>query len=150
MDSIDRKLINILQKDGQISHEKLGHAVGLSVSAVNERVKKLQKQGIITGWHAAISPQKVGFDVLAFLYVLLGEKSDERTFLQEVQKIKEVLEYHHITGEWSYLLKVRCKNIQHLESVLGDKIKRLSAVVRTHTVIALSTQLERNELPVEE
>ncbi len=150
MDRVDQQLIALVQDDAQISHEKLGKVVGLSVSAVGERLKKLQKRGVILGWRAEICPQKAGFSVLAFLYVLLSERSDEQEFLKGVEKIPEVLECHHITGDWSYLLKIRCKDVQHLEAVLGEKVKKLSSVVRTHTMIALSSPLERSTLPIED
>lgn len=149
MDAIDLKLLSLLQAEGRTSNEKLGDAIGLSVSAVNERIKKLQKQGIVLGWEARISPQKVGLDVLAFIHILLGEKIDEGLFLKKVEKVPEILECHHITGDWSYLLKVRCKTISHFESILGEKIKVIPGVLRTQTLIALSSPLERTSLPLE-
>ena len=149
MDAIDLKLLSLLQVEGRTSHEKLGDAIGLSVSAVNERIKKLQKQGIVLGWEARISPQKVGLDVLAFMHILLGERIDEGSFLKEIEKIPEILECHHITGDWSYLLKVRCKTIRHFELILGERIKVIPGVLRTQTLIALSSPLERTSLPLE-
>jgi Lrp/AsnC family leucine-responsive transcriptional regulator len=86
---------------------------------------------------------------LSFVQILLGENSDENTFLMKIDKIPEVLECHHITGEWSYLLKVRCRNIHHFEQVLGEKIKSIPGILRTHTQIALSSPLERTILPLE-
>lgn len=149
MDIIDNTIISLLQVEGRTSCEKLSSIVGLSVSAVNERIKKLQKQGVITGWGANICPQKVGLEVLSFVQVLLGEKCDEKSFLSEIAKIREILECHHITGEWSYLLKIRCRNINHFETVLGKKLKSIPGILRTHTLIALSTPLERTILPLE-
>lgn len=149
MDAIDKTIVSLLQAEGRTSCEKISSIVGLSVSAVNERIKRLQKQGIITGWGANICPQKVGLDVLSFVQVLLGERCDEERFLAEIAKIPEILECHHITGEWSYLLKVRCRNINHFETVLGEKLKPIPGILRTHTLIALSSPLERTILPLE-
>ena len=149
MDDIDKKIVSLLQVEGRISCEKIGSTIGLSVSAANERIKKLQKQGIITGWGAQISPQKMGFDILSFVQILLGENNNENSFLENIVKIPEVLECHHITGEWSYLIKLRCKNIHHFEQVLGKKIKPIPGILRTHTLIALSSPLERTILPLE-
>lgn len=148
MDEIDKKIISFLQAEGRMSCEKISSMVGLSVSAINERIKRLQKNEIILGWGAHISPKKVGLDILSFVQILLGEKA-ERGFLNEIKKIPEVLECHHITGEWSYLIKVRCRNIHHFEQVLGEKIKPISGILRTHTLIALSSPLERTILPLE-
>lgn len=149
MDAIDKTIVSLLQAEGRTSCDKISSIVGLSVSAVNERIKRLQKQGVITGWGANICPQKVGLDVLSFVQVLLGERCDEKVFLAEIIKISEILECHHITGEWSYLLKIRCKNIHHFETVLGEKLKPIPGILRTHTLIALSTPLERTILPLE-
>lgn len=150
MDAIDKKIISLLQVEGRTSCEKISSVVGLSISAVNERIKKLQKQEIIIGWGAHICPQKVGFDVLSFIQILLGKNVlDEKSFLIDIAKIPEVLECHHITGEWSYLLKMRCRTIGHLENILGEKIKQIPGILRTHTLIALSSPLERATLPLE-
>jgi Lrp/AsnC family transcriptional regulator, leucine-responsive regulatory protein len=149
MDAIDKTIVSLLQAEGRTSCDKLSSIVGLSVSAVNERIKRLQKQGIITGWGANICPKKVGLDVLSFVQVLLSERSDEEKFLAKISKIPEILECHHITGEWSYLLKVRCRNITHFETVLGEKLKPIPGILRTHTLIALSSPLERTILPLE-
>ena len=149
MDVTDKKIIAFLQAEGRTSCDKISSVVGLSVSAVNERIKRLQKQEIIIGWGAHICPKKMGLDILSFVQILLGEKSDENKFLTEIKKITEVLECHHITGEWSYLIKVRCRNINHFEHVLGEKLKPIPGILRTHTIIALSSPLERTTLPLE-
>ena len=149
MDAIDKTIISLLQAEGRTSCEKISSIVGLSISAVNERIKRLQKQGVITGWGANICPQKIGLDILSFVQVLLGERCDEKGFLNEIDKIPEILECHHITGEWSYLLKVRCRNITHFETILGEKLKPIPGILRTHTLIALSSPLERTILPLE-
>jgi Lrp/AsnC family leucine-responsive transcriptional regulator len=149
MDAIDKKIVSLLQAEGRTSCEKISSIVDLSVSAVNERIKRLQKQGVITGWGAHICPQKVGLDVLSFVQILLGERCNEKAFLTEITKIPEILECHHITGEWSYLLKVRCQNINNFETILGEKIKPIPGILRTHTLIVLSSPLERTVLPLE-
>jgi Lrp/AsnC family leucine-responsive transcriptional regulator len=149
MDPIDKKILSVLQTESRTSCDKISSVVGLSVSAVNERIKRLQKQQIILNWGVHICPKKIGLDILSFVSILLGEKSDEKKFINEISKIPEVLECHHITGEWSYLIKIRCKNIHHLEQILGERIKPIPGILRTHTTIALSSPLERTVLPLE-
>lgn len=146
MNSTDCKILHLLQTDGRKSYDKIGKAVGLSISAVNERIKKMQKQGIILGWNINVCPKKIGLDVLAFVLILLGK--DEAPFLTEIAKIPEILECHHVTGEWSYILKVRTNTISNFELLLGKKIKKLPGILRTHTLIALSSPLERTTLPL--
>lgn len=142
MDEIDTKLIELIQIDCRSSYGELGASVGLSVSAVNERLKKLQAQGIIRGWRGVIDPKAIGLEVLAFIYVQLDRPNHEKDFKQFVQNVNEVEECHHVTGEWSYLMKVRTKTIAELENLISEKIKGAKGIVRTHTVIALSSPKE--------
>lgn len=149
MDLVDKKLLFLLQEDGRTSCDSLSTEVGLSVSAVSERIKKLQKHKIITGWEARINPKKVGLELLAFVEIAIDGQVNTRLFLEQMEAIPEILECHHMTGGWSYLLKVRCKNTDHFENVL-TKIKTATGVSRTHTSIALSSPVDRTKLPMEE
>ena len=142
LDDIDRRLIQQVQVDGRASYGELGAIVGLSVSAINERLKKLQAQKIIRGWRAEIDPKAIGLEVLAFVYVQLDRPNHERDFKQVVLTFEEVEECHHITGEWSYLMKVRAKSISALECLISEKIKASEGIVRTQTVIVLSSPKE--------
>ncbi len=142
MDEIDKKLIQLVQMDSRASYGELGAAVGLSVSAVNERLKKLQAQQIIRGWRAQIDPKAIGLEVLAFIYVQLDRPNNERKFKELVLNFEEVEECHHVTGEWSYLMKVRTRSISELEYLISEKIKASEGIVRTQTVIALSSPKE--------
>lgn len=147
MDEIDRKLIALAQADGRASYAELGAAVGLSVSAVNERLKKLLAGGTITGWGARVSPQALGLDVLAFISVLLDRPEHDAPFRAAMAALPAVQECHHLTGEWSYLLKLRVAGTAALERFLSEELKALPGVLRTHTVIALSTVKETACLP---
>lgn len=148
MDDIDRKIIDRIQVDGRASLAEIGVAAGLSVSAVNERLKKLQTSGVVTGWTARVSPRAVGLDVLAFVNVLLDRPDHDEPFRAAVAGFAAVQECHHLTGEWSYLLKVRVIDTAALERFLSETLKRLPGVGRTHTMIALSTVKETPTLPI--
>lgn len=147
MDEIDRKLIAVAQTDGRASYAEMGAAVGLSVSAVNERLKKLQTGGVITGWSARVAPAKVGLDVLAFVHVLLDRPEHDAPFRAAMLALPAVQECHHVTGDWSYLLKVRVADTAALERFLGEHLKRVPGVVRSHTAIALSSVKESAAVP---
>lgn len=142
MDEIDKKIIQLIQIDGNASYAELGAKVGLSVSAINERLKKLQTQQVIQGWRAQINPKAIGLEVLAFIYVQLDRPKHEQDFKQVVMQFDEVEECHHVTGEWSYLMKVRTRSIAELENLISHKIKDSEGIVRTQTVIALSSPKE--------
>jgi len=148
MDEIDRKIIAHMQRDARASYAEVGAAVGLSVSAVNERLKKLQAAGTIRGWRADLDPDAVGFGLLAFVLVLLDRPEHEAGFRAAMVDTPAVLECHHVTGEWSYLLKVRASGTAALEEVLARRIKSAPGVSRTLTTIALSSIKETAALPV--
>ena len=146
MDQKDRKLLRHIQRDARLSHSRLGRLVGLSTSAVNERLRKLKQQGILKKYVAILNPDSVSLEVCAFIQVLLRNPEDENAFLERVRDLPEVLECHHVTGQFSYLLKVRAPNVSHLELLLRDAIKNLEGVTRTETLIVLSSPKETTEL----
>jgi Lrp/AsnC family transcriptional regulator, leucine-responsive regulatory protein len=146
MDDIDKKIIEIAQLHGRASYNEFGEAVGLSVSAINERLKKLQSQGVIRGWTAQIDSKVIGLEVLAFIYVQIDRPNNEKGFSKRVNAIHEIIECHYVTGEWSYLMKVRTRTISELETVLSSKIKSLNGVMNTHTVLVLSSSKDGSPL----
>lgn len=148
MNEIDKKIIETIQVQGQMSYGELGKLVGLSVSAINERLKKLQSKKIIQGWGARIDAKTIGLEVLAFVFVHHEKSTQEENFKQDILKFAEVEECHHVTGEWSYLMKVRVKSIADLENFISHKIKTTKGTVRTQTVIALSSPKEWTPLLV--
>ncbi len=142
MDIFDRKLLDLIQENGRTSYADLGESVGLSVSAVNERLKKLQQSGVVTGIHARVAPKRAGYDVCAFVQVLLNAPEDEYPFLDVITGCPEVQECHHVTGDYSYLLKIRVRDTGRLEDFVRYRIKAQPGVVRTTTMIALSSAKE--------
>jgi Lrp/AsnC family leucine-responsive transcriptional regulator len=142
MDELDRKIIQLLQSDGERPLAALGRAVGLSVSAVNERIKKLKSSGTLIAIQARINPEALGHDNLAFVHVLMDKPAGEGEFIRRMREMPEVLECHHITGDYSYLLKLRARDPAHLEQIIGRRIKPIAGVARTHSIIALSTAKE--------
>ncbi len=142
MDEIDRKILSLIQADGRRTHADLAATVGLSVSAANDRLRKLQAGGVIRGYEARLSPAALGLDICAFVEVLIERPEQEAAFLEAVTALSEVLECHHITGDYSYLLKIRARDMTHLERLVTDSIKSVPGAVRSNTVLALSTAKE--------
>lgn len=149
MDRSDGKIIAFVQGNGRASLAEIGAAAGLSVSAVNERLRKLQASGVLRGWRADVDPAAAGLDLLAFVFVLLDGTTQDDAFRAAVTALPAVLECHHVTGEWSYLLKIRVRNTAALEAIMASGIKPLPGVARTLTLIALSSPKETAILPVE-
>ena len=132
----------ILQADGRTPYAELAKEVGLAISSVNERVRKLQDRGAISGVHAHLSAEGLGLDLLAFVFVAWSDPKTEPRFLDRVLKESSILECHHVTGTWNYLLKVRVRNTRMLESFLANVIKSIDGVLRTESIITLSSRKE--------
>ncbi|WP_119308476.1 Lrp/AsnC family transcriptional regulator [Cohaesibacter haloalkalitolerans] len=147
MDETDRRLLALLQKDGRRASADLAKEIGLSVSATNDRVRKLIASGAIRSIEAIVDPALVGLGVTAFIFVDLDYGCSEEEFVSEVTAIEKVLEVHHVTGTHSYLLKVRERTNQDLNAFMATCLKRLPAVRRTETLISLETLKETLSLP---
>jgi Lrp/AsnC family leucine-responsive transcriptional regulator len=148
LDEVNRKLLALLQADDRLPLTKLSAETGIAPSTVNERIKQLVRRGFITGFHARLAPQALGLDLLAFILVGWSDPKTEPNFLKKIRASAAVLECHHITGTWNYLLKIRIKNTGELESFLANTIKGVKGVERTETIIALSSAKETWSLDV--
>lgn len=150
MDEFDRKILAYIQEFGRSSYAEMGAAVGLSISAVNERLKKLERQGTVSGWAARLDPEAVGCSVLAFVHVLIERPEHEAAFLDLVRGEPAIQECHHVTGDWSYLLKIRAASLKALEDIIARRIKALPGIPRSRTSIVLSTAKETGAIPIPE
>ncbi|MDN5205111.1 Lrp/AsnC family transcriptional regulator [Fulvivirgaceae bacterium BMA10] len=141
MDKIDRKILNELSTNARISGAEIARKVHLSVPAVTERLRKLDKSGIIDRYTIRFNRESLGFNVLAFIKVWLDHTKVDQT-KERLLAMSEVLECHHIAGEYDLLLKILVKNTTQLEDLLTKKIKNDPAITRTSTTIVLSTYKE--------
>lgn len=141
LDDIDRQIVWIISKDSSKSHSAIGVKVGLSPSAINERIRKLQKMGVIEGYQARINPKTLGQNLLAFMLVDV-EALHEKDFAKLIIEHENILECHHVTGEYSFLLKIRVNGTDDLEKIISKVFKSYPWVKRTHTQIALSSLKE--------
>jgi len=139
MDDLDRKLATRLANDARASWAELGAELGLSPPAVADRAKRLCERGVIRGYHAVLDPAALGYGLTAFVAVTLTHPRDRAKFLAVVNKRDEIKEAHHIAGEDDYLLKVHCRDTQHLEHFLTSILKSIPGVQRTRTSIAIGT-----------
>ena len=149
LDAIDLGLLKLLQLNDQSSLAELGQAVGLAPSSVKERIKRLTADGVIKGFHADVAPDALGFELLAFVFVGWTNPATEPRFLARIAREPVVLECHHITGAWNYILKVRLRNTSMLEAFLTHVVKAVPGIQRTETLIVLSSPKETSELTTE-
>lgn len=150
MDKIDRSLLALLQSNGKTSYAALGAEVGLSVSSVNERVRKLVEQGYIKQFSALLDHRTLGLNVVAFVSVQMDHVSSAKQFESAIEALEEVQECHFVTGEYSYLLKVVCQDTRQLQVLIQERIQSLRNVARTNTVIALSSPKLSTVLPTDQ
>lgn len=146
IDSIDKKILGIIQQDARTANVEIARQVGLAPSAVLERLRKMEERGVIRGFTADLEPASVGFGLLAFVFVRTNECGDGTDEL--LAKIPEVLEVHDVAGEDSFLLKVRAENTEDLGRLLREKLKVLPSVLSTRTTVVLETVKETGALPL--
>ena len=149
MDAIDRKLIDILQEDASLSYSVLGTKVGLSVSAVNDRVRKLRERGIIQAYRISVDSQAIGRALTAMVWLRTDPAKGNKKLVKSLIKADEVLECHHMTGRFDFLVKLRLRDTAHLEAFISDTIKEMPGVVEVLPEIALSTSKETLFVPAQ-
>ncbi|MGD2071481.1 MAG: Lrp/AsnC family transcriptional regulator [Gemmatimonadota bacterium] len=145
LDAIDRRILQLLQRDARVANAAIARDVELAPSAVFQRIRKLEEAGVITGYHAHVDPAALGQGLLAFVTVQTGEGARAAETAGMLAGIPEVLEVHRTVGEDCFFLKVRVRDTTALGALLDEKIQRLAPVASTRTTIALSTA--KNEIP---
>jgi Lrp/AsnC family leucine-responsive transcriptional regulator len=147
LDEIDLQILRILQKDGREKLNAIAEEVSLSLPSVRDRLKKIENQGLITGYHALIDHKKIGLDITAFVRINIRGSAYYESLIELIENLEEVQELHSITGDGSHLIKVRTKNTSTLENLLS-KIQKCPGLEYTSTSIVLSTLKESPMLPL--
>ncbi|MFQ5747329.1 MAG: Lrp/AsnC family transcriptional regulator [Gemmatimonadota bacterium] len=150
IDETDAQILAILQSDARTSNAAIAREVGLTASAIHERIKKLQARGVIRGFEARLCPREVGIGLLAFVEVVTDEVAGTTSAGAQLAAIPGVQEVHHIAGEDCYLIKVRVASAEALGDLLREKVGAIGAVRRTRSTIVMSTLHETACLPLEQ
>jgi Lrp/AsnC family transcriptional regulator, leucine-responsive regulatory protein len=143
LDEIDRRILEVLQADCKVALARVGEQVGLSPPSIVERVRKLENEGYIQGYHAQLNARRLGLDVTAFISVWTAHPRVIKDFAHQLGEFEDVLECHHVTGDPTLLLKVKTRNTQSLERLISS-LRSLSGVERTETNVVLSTLVEHS------
>jgi Lrp/AsnC family leucine-responsive transcriptional regulator len=148
LDEIDAKILTIIQQDARISNAEIARQIGMAPSAIFERIRKLEAQGVVMGYETRLSPQALDLRLLAFVFVRTREVNGAETeeILADIPGVQEV---HHVAGEDCYLLKVRVADTEALGKLLRERIHILKSVTSTRSTIVLHTIKETAELPIE-
>ncbi len=143
IDGIDKKILRFLMKDARKPVLEIARSIGISGAAIHQRLRKLESSGLIAGSKFIINPKVLGYTTMAYVGVYLDKAMSNPKAVKELEKIPEVLESHYTTGNWSILIKVLCKDNEHLMHVLNKNIQQIEGVSRTETFISLVQQIDR-------
>lgn len=147
LDDLDIKILRTLQKNGRTKRNKLAEEVGLSIPSVSERLNKLEEKGIIEEYYTKLNRKAFGYDITAYIYVLMESSKHYPTLISRVDKMPAILECHSILGDGSHLLKAVVKNREALEKLLSE-IQSFPGVTSTKTTYVLSTSKETTSITI--
>ncbi|MEO6881952.1 MAG: Lrp/AsnC family transcriptional regulator [Mycobacteriaceae bacterium] len=141
MDDTDRRILDELRMNGRATFAELGRTVGLSASAVHERVGKLESAGVITGYRAVVDQATVGLGVTALVGIEPSDYADDDLVAASLTAMHEVESCYAVAGDEAFVVKVRVPTVDALERVLVA-LRKIRGVARTHTTVVLSTRFE--------
>jgi Lrp/AsnC family transcriptional regulator for asnA, asnC and gidA len=143
LDGIDKKILRHLMEDARKPILEIARDIGISGAAIHQRLRKLEAAGVISGSKFIINPKVLGYTTMAYIGIFLDRAMSNPRAVAALKKIPEVLECHYTTGNWSILIKVLCKDNEHLMQVLNKNIQQIEGVSRTETFISLNQQINR-------
>ncbi|MFJ7827903.1 Lrp/AsnC family transcriptional regulator [Psychrobacillus sp. NPDC096623] len=142
MDIIDAKILEALKCNGRATASEISKKVNLSIPAVSERIKKLEEANVIEQYTVKINREKMGYKLLAIIFVNIDHAANIQQFRESIIQFSEVIECHHLAGEYDYMLKVLIEDTGKLEIFLSEKLKSIQGVQKSNTLIVLSTLKE--------
>ncbi|MGI8761683.1 MAG: Lrp/AsnC family transcriptional regulator [Jatrophihabitantaceae bacterium] len=141
MDSVDRQLLDALRANARATYAELARVVGLSAPAVHERVAKLEAGGVITGYHAAVAPESLGYAMNALVGIFLTDSADTDDVAALLAGLPAVEHCWFVAGEETFVVKVRVPDVAGLEGAIRS-LNAMDGVARTRTTVVLSTKFE--------
>jgi Lrp/AsnC family leucine-responsive transcriptional regulator len=148
VDAIDRRLVEALRANGRATYAELARLVGLSAPAVHERVGKLESGGVITGYHAAVAPEALGFNVNALVGIFVTDDANTDDVCAGLAAIAAVEDCWFVAGEETYVVKVSVSDVAALEGAIRE-LNAVPGIARTRTTVVLSTKFEGRVRPAQ-
>ena len=150
LDATDRKILEILQANSNITNAQLAVEIGLSPAPTLERVKKLENAEVIKSYHAVIDPASVGMGVSTFVTVSLKGHNKENIdkFIHAIAKINEVIECHHVTGQADFILRIIAPDIPAYQNLMLEKVSNIEVVDNMQSTVILSTFKDSKVIPI--
>ncbi|MDY7578426.1 Lrp/AsnC ligand binding domain-containing protein [Herbaspirillum sp. RTI4] len=150
LDKLDLHILHLLQENARIPMKEIGEAVGLSITPCIERIKRMERDGMIEGYHARINPAAINAHLLVFVEITLQQKSAGMfdQFRREVLRIPEVLECHLVSGDFDYLIKARIREMAEYRQLLGDMLLALPGAAQSKSYVVMEEIKETLALPL--
>jgi Lrp/AsnC family transcriptional regulator, leucine-responsive regulatory protein len=150
LDITDRKIVEILQANSNITNAQLAQEIGLSPAPTLERVKKLENSGVIKSYHALVDLTSVGLGVSTFVTVSLKghNKENINKFIKEIKNVPEVIECHHVTGQYDFILRMVSSDIPSYQNLMLEKLSNIEVVDNLQSTIILSTFKDSKSVPL--
>ncbi|MEE4116167.1 MAG: Lrp/AsnC ligand binding domain-containing protein [Marinilabiliaceae bacterium] len=143
IDSLDRKIINIISRNARVPYLEVARECDVSGAAIHQRVQRLIKLGVIKGSQFNVDPDLVGFKTCAYIGIFLDHPGNYKKIIEEFEKIPEIIECHYTTGNYSLFIKVYARDNDHLRQILADSIQVLDGIKSTETLISLEESINR-------
>jgi DNA-binding Lrp family transcriptional regulator len=142
LDDTDAKILQALQTNGRIPLTQLSTQLNVPHGTLRDRIRKMEKTGVIERYTAVINPAKVGCNINCYVELTLDHQVDTSKAIKALMKMEEVTEIHTLTGEIDALVRIWARDIEHLRQILYDKFAAMPGMVHTNTVVVLSTQIK--------
>ncbi|MEL7059622.1 MAG: Lrp/AsnC family transcriptional regulator [Acidobacteriota bacterium] len=147
LDDVDLEILDLLQRNARIQNAEIARRVGMAPSATLERLRKLERRGVVHDYRTRLDPARLGFDLLAFVFVRTKEDTPFCAG-EKLAALPEVQELHHVAGEDCYLLKLRAASPEALGRLLRERLREVPEVISTRSTIVLDTVKDDPALPL--
>lgn len=143
IDETDQKILSFLVKNARMPFLEIARECGVSGAAIHQRVRKLENAGVITGSRLMVKPNALGLDVCAFISISISESNKYEEVVESLRRIPEIVECHCVTGRYTLLVKMYCRDNDQLMDILMNKILKIPDIQATDTMIALDEAIDR-------
>lgn len=150
LDQVDVQILSLLQADGRITNADLAKSVGLSPPSVLQRVRALEKAGLIRGYFAILDSERLGLKITAWAMITLAlhqEQPIER-FRRAIQDIPEVMECYHVSGDFDFMLKILVKDMRAYEALIRERLSKIKGIQQIKTSFALGVPKHKTDIPL--
>lgn len=144
IDDTDRRILSFLVHDARMAYLEIARECGVSGAAIHQRIKRLEKQGIVIGSRLLVEPEALGLNVCAFVQIALVEGNKMMEVKEELTKIPELVECHFVTGKYTFLIKLYCRDNAHLMNIVTEKLLKIPYIQSTETLLSLQAVIDRN------